>query len=48
MTYLLNLSYMSLYSIKRQEYLFLGIGIGIGIGIGHTYSIAEQYTDPIL
>ena len=39
---------MSLYNIKRQEYLFLGIGIGIGIGIGHTYSIAEQYTDPIL
>ena len=43
---LLNLSYMSLYSIKRQEYLFLSIGIGIGIG--HTYSIAEQYADPIL
>ena len=48
MTYLLNLSYMSLYSIKHQEYLFLGIGISIGIGIGHTYSIAEQYADPIL
>ena len=46
MMYLLNLSYMSLYNIQRQEYLFLGIGIGIGIG--HTYSIAEQYADPIL
>ena len=44
MMYLLNLSYMSLYSIKRQEYLFLGIGIGIG----HTYSIANQYAEPIL
>ena len=40
MMYLLNLSYMSLYSIKRQEYVFLGIG--------HTYSIAEPYADPIL
>ena len=48
MTYLLNLSYMSLYSIKRQEYLFLGIGIGISIGISHTYSVAEPYADPIL
>ena len=46
MMYLLNLSYMSLYSIKHQEYLFLGIGIGIGIG--HTYSIAEPHADPIL
>ena len=44
MTYLLNLSYMSLYSIKRQEYLFLGIGIGIG----HTYNIANPYAEPIL
>ena len=42
MTYLLNLLYMSLYNIKRQEYLFLGIGIS------HTYSIAEQYANPIL
>ena len=42
--YLLNLSYMSLYSIKHQENLFLGIGIGIG----HTYSIAKPYADPIL
>ena len=42
MMYLLNVSYMSLYNIKRQKYLFLGIGIG------HTYSIAEQYADPIL
>ena len=44
MSYLLNLSYMSLYSIKCQEYLFLGIGIGIG----HTYNISDQYADPIL
>ena len=44
MTYLLNLLYMSLYSIKRQEYLVLGIGIGIG----HTYCIAKQYANPIL
>ena len=44
MTYLLNLSYMSLYSIKGQEYLFLGIGIGMG----HTYSIAKLYADLIL
>ena len=44
MMYLLNVSYMSLYNIKRQKYLFLGIGIGIG----HNYSIAEQYADPIL
>ena len=48
MMYLLNLSYMSLYSIKRQEYLFLGIGIGIGIGISYTYSIANPYAEPIL
>ena len=40
MTYLLNLSYMSLYSIKHQEYVFLGIG--------HTYGVAEHYADPIL
>ena len=46
MMYLLNLLYMSLYSIKCQEYLFLGIGIGIGIG--HTYRVAEQNADPIL
>ena len=44
MMYLLNLLYMSLYSIKRQEYLFLGIGIGIS----HTYSVAKHYADPIL
>ena len=42
--YLLNLSYMSLYSIKHQEYLFLSIGIGIG----HIYSVAELYANPIL
>ena len=41
--YLLNLSYMSLYSIKHQGDLFLSIGIGIGIGIG----VAERYADPI-
>ena len=40
MTYLLNLSYMSLYSIKHQEYLFLGFSISISISIGHTYRVA--------
>ena len=44
MKYLLNLSYMSLYSIQHQEDLFLGIGIGIGL----TYSVAEHYANPIL
>ena len=48
MMYLLNLSYMSLYSIKHQEYLFLGIGITIGITIGHTYRVTKPYADPIL
>ena len=48
MMYLLNVSYMSLYSIKHQEYLFLGIGISIGIGIGHTYMATKPYADPIL
>ena len=35
MTYLLNLSYISLY------------GIGIGLSIGHPYGVAEWYADPI-
>ena len=45
MMYLLNLLYMSLYSIKHQEYLFLGIGISIGIS--HTYGVAEHYPNPV-
>ena len=44
MKYLLNLSYMSLYSIKYWEDWFLSIGISIG----HTYRVAELYANPIL
>ena len=44
MTDLLNLLYMSLYSVWHQEDLFLGISIGIG----PTYSVAKPYADPIL
>ena len=44
MTYLLDLLYISLYSIQHQEDWFLGIDIGIG----HTYGVAEHYADPIL
>ena len=46
MTYLLNLLYISLYSIQHQEDLFLGISISISIS--HTYGVAEPYANPIL
>ena len=39
--YLLNLLYMSLYSVWHQENLFLGNGISIS----HAYGIAKQYAD---
>ena len=41
MTDLLNLSYISLYSVQHQEDWFLGIGIVIS----HAYGVAEQYAD---
>ena len=44
MKYLLNLLYMSLYSVQHREDWFLGIGIGIG----HTYSVAKHYANLIL
>ena len=44
MKYLLNLLYMSLYSVWHQEDLFLSIDIGIS----HTYGIAEDYPNSIL
>ena len=40
MTDLLNLSYISLYSVQHQEDWFLGIGIVIS----HAYGVAEQYS----
>ena len=41
MTDLLNLSYISLYSVQHQEDWFLGIGIVIS----HAYGVAKQYAD---
>ena len=44
MKYLLNLSYISLYSVQHWEDLFPNIGIVIG----HAYCVAEPHADPIL